>query len=63
MVNDTSLSNNDYVIPMVYLVFRLETPTISYMSTPLFDIKLIELDVPDLAQLVIESGSQSYEGY
>ena len=34
-----------------------------YMSTPLFDTRLIGLDVLDLAQQIIGSGSQPYEGY
>ena len=46
MVNDTSLSNSDFVIPMVYLVLRLETPRMSCMSAPLFDTRLIGLAVP-----------------
>ena len=57
MVDNTSLSNNDSVILVVYLVLRLEIPRMSYMSTPLFDIKLIGLEVLDLIQSVIGSGS------
>ena len=60
MVNDTVLSNNDSVVPVVYLVLRLETPSISYMSTPLFDTKLIDLEVPNLARSAIGSSSQPY---
>ena len=63
MVDDTLLSDNDSVVLVVYLIFRLETPRISCMSASLFDIRLIGLDVPDLAQPVIGSGSQPYEGY
>ena len=63
MVDDVLLSDNDYVVPVIYLVLRLETPRMSYMSTPLFDTRLIGQKVPDLAQLVIGSGSQPYKGY
>ena len=63
MVDDTLLSDNDSVVPVVYLVFRLGTPRISCMSASLFDTRLISLDVPDLAQSVIGSGSQPYKGY
>ena len=49
MVNDISLSDNDFIIPVVYLVLRLETPMIFYMSTSFFDIRLIGLEVLDLA--------------
>ena len=47
--DDTLLSNNDYVVLMVYQVSRLETLRISYMSTPLFDTRFIGLIVSDLA--------------
>ena len=57
IVDDISLSNNDSVISMVYLILRLEIPKIFCMSTPLFGIGLIGLEVSDLAQLVIESVS------
>ena len=63
MVDDTSLSDNDFVILIVYLVVRLEIPRMSCMSTPLFDTRLIGLEVSDLVQSVIESCNQSYEGY
>ena len=63
MVDDTSLSDNDSIVPVVSLVFRLETPKMSYMSTPLFNTELIGLEVPDLAQPITESGNQPYEGY
>ena len=43
MVNDTLLSDNDPVVPLVYLVHRLEILKISFMSTSLFDIGLISL--------------------
>ena len=48
MVDDALLSNNDSIVPVVYLVLRLETPRMSCMSTPLLDTKLIGLEVPDL---------------
>ena len=63
MVDDALLSNNDFLVLVVYLVLRLETPRMSCMSAPLFDTKLIGLAVPDLVQLVIGSGSRPYEGY
>ena len=63
MVDDALLSDNDSVVLVVYLVLRLETPKMSYMSAPLFDTRLIGLAVPDLVQLVIGSGSRPYEGY
>ena len=49
MVDDALLSNNDFVVLVVYMVLRLETPTMSCMSTPLFDTRLIGLQVPYLA--------------
>ena len=63
MVDDALLSYNDSVVLVVYLVLRLETPRMSYMSAPVFDTRLIGLAVPDLVQLVIGSGSRPYEGY
>ena len=63
MVDDALLLNNDSVVPMVYLVLRLETPRMSCMSAPLFDTRLIGLDVSDLAQSIIGSGSQPYDDY
>ena len=63
MIDDALLSDNDSIIPVVYLVLRLETPKMSYMSTPLFDTRLIGLEVPGiLTQLIIGSDNQSYEG-
>ena len=63
MVDDISLSNSDFVIPVVYLVLRLETPRIFCMSTQLFDTRLIGFEVPDLEQPVIKSDSQPCEDY
>ena len=63
MVDDALLLDNDFVVLVVYMVLRLETPMMPYMSAPLFDTGLIGLDVPDLTQPVIGSDSQSYEGY
>ena len=63
MVDDALFSNSDSVVLVVYLVLRLETPRMSCMSAPFFDTRLIGLAVTDLVQLVIESGSQPYEGY
>ena len=48
MVNDDLLSNSDSIVIVVYLVFRHETPRISYMSTPLFDTRLIGLEVSNI---------------
>ena len=63
MVDDASLSDDDFVVRVVYQVLRLETPSMSCISTPLFNIRLIGLEVLDLTQPVIKSGSQPYEGY
>ena len=63
MVDDALLSDSDSIVLVVYLVLRLETPRMSSMSALLFDTRFIGLDVPDLVQSVIESDSQSYEGY
>ena len=63
MVDDALLSDSDSVVLVLYLVLRLETPRMSYMSALLFDTRLIGLAVPDLVQLVIGSGSRPYEGY
>ena len=63
LVDDISLSDSNSIVSVVYLVLRLETPRMSRISTPLFDTKLIGLEVSDLAQLVIKSGSQTYKGY
>ena len=49
MVDDVLLSDNDSIIPVVYLVLRLETLKMPCISTPLFDTGLIGLEVPDLA--------------
>ena len=49
MVDDTLLSNSDYVIQIVYLVLRLEKPKMSYMSTSLFDTKLVCFEALNLA--------------
>ena len=63
MVDDALLSYNDSVVLMVYLVLGLEIARIPYMSVSLFDTRLIGLEVSDLAQLIIGSSSQPYEGY
>ena len=62
MVDDTSLSVNDSMILIMCLVLRLKIPRMPYMSTPLFDMRLIDLKVLNIIQLVIESGSQTYDG-
>ena len=61
MVDDTSLSDSDFFILVVYLVFRLEISKISYMSTPFFYTRLIDMEVSNLTQLVIGSDSQPYK--
>ena len=62
MVDDALLSDSDSVVLVVYLVLRLNTPRMSYMSTPLFDTGLIGLKVPNLVHPVIGSCNQPYEG-
>ena len=49
MADDALLSDSDFVVSVGYLVHRLETPRISCISAPLFNIILIGLDVPNLA--------------
>ena len=56
MVDNALLSDNNFVVLVVYLVHRLKKLMMSYMSTPLFDTGLTELEVPDLAQPIIGSG-------
>ena len=63
MVDDALLSDSDSVVLVVYLVLRLETPRMSCMSAPLFNTRFIGLNVLDLVQLIIGSGSQPYESY
>ena len=63
MVDDALLLDNNSIVSVMYLVLRLETLRMSSMSAPLFDTRLIGLDILDLVQLVIRSGSQTYEGY
>ena len=63
IVDDTSLSDNNFIVSMLNLVVRFETPKMSYMSTPLFDIELIGLEIPNLVQPIIGSGNQPYNGY
>ncbi|CAL9128542.1 unnamed protein product [Musa textilis] len=62
MIDDTLLLNNDSVVLVACLVLRLETPRMSCISTLLFDTGLIGLEVSDLAQPIIESDNQPYEG-
>ena len=63
MVDDALLLDSDSVVLVVYLILRLEIPRMSCISTPLFDTRLIGLEVSDLAQPVIESSNQPYESY
>ena len=46
MVDNALLLDNNFVVLVVYLVLRLETPRMSCMSAPLFDTRLIGLAVP-----------------
>ena len=48
MVDDVLLSNNDSIVLVVYQILTLETPRMSYMSTPLFNTRLIGLKVSNL---------------
>ena len=48
MVNDTSLLDNDFIVPIVYLVLRFKTSMIPYLSTPFFDIRFIGLKVSNI---------------
>ena len=61
MVGDTSLLDRDSIVPMAYLVLRIQIPRMSYMSTPLFDTRHIILEVSNLTQPTIRSGSQPYK--
>ena len=61
MINDALLSNSDSVILIVHLVY--EKLRMSYISTLIFNTKPIGLEVLDLVQQVIWSGSQPYESY
>ena len=44
-IDDTSLLDNDSIVQVVYLILKLDTPRMPYMSTPLFDTELIGLKV------------------
>ena len=61
MVDDILLSDTDSIVLVVFLVLRLEAPRMSCISILFFYTRLIGLEVPDLAQSVIGSGSQPYE--
>ena len=63
IVDDTLLSDNDSIVSLVYMVLRLETTRMPYMSTLFFDTRLIGLDISYLVLPVIESGSQPHESY
>ena len=63
MVDDTLLSDSNSILLVVYLVLRLETTRMSYMSSLLFNTGLIGLEVPNLIQSIIESGNEPYKGY
>ena len=63
MVDDALLSKNDSVVLVVYLVLRLEIPRMSCISIPPYDTRFIGIEVPDLVQPIIGSGSQPYGGY
>ena len=57
MIDNALLSNNDFVVPIVYMVLRLKIPRMSCMSITFFDTRLICLEVLSLAQSVIGSDS------
>ena len=61
MTNDTSSSNNNFIVLVVCLILRLERPRISYLSTLFFDTGLINLEISNLVQTVIGNDSQPYE--
>ena len=64
MVDDALLSDNDSIVPVVYLVFRLKTLRMSYMGTTLFDTRLISLEVSDLVEsriLMMKSISKLFD--
>ena len=63
MIDDTLLLDNGSIVPVVYMILRLEISRMSCMSTPLFDTKIIGLEVPNLVQPVIRSGNQLYDDY
>ena len=48
MVDDALLLDSDFVVPVVYLVLRLETLRMFCMSTPLFDTRLRGLEILNL---------------
>ena len=56
-VDDISLSNNDFMVLIMYLVIRLETPRMFYFSTSFFNTGLIYPKVSHLTQSIIESSS------
>ena len=49
IVDDALFSYNDFIVLVMYLVLRLETLRMSCMSTPLFDTRLIGIEVSNLA--------------
>ena len=55
IIDNISLLDIDFIISVVYLVLKLKTQRISFMSTLLFDTRLIGLKVSYIAQLVIMS--------
>ena len=63
MVDNTLLLDSNFIVLVVYLALRPETLRMPYMSTPLFDTRLVGLKVINQVQPVIGSDSQSYEGY
>ena len=62
MVNDTSSSDNNFIVSVMYLVLRLETPRILCLSTSFFNTGFISLEVMDLVQTIIENNNQPYKG-
>ena len=43
IVNDISSLDSDSIVPIVYMIFRLETLRMLCLSTPFFDTEVIGL--------------------
>ena len=62
MINDTSSSDNNFVVSIVYLVLRLKTLRMPCLSTTFFNTGVIGLEVPDPVRTVIGNGNKPYKG-
>lgn len=49
MIDNTSLLDSDFIVPMVYLVLILKTLRMPCINTQDFDVNLINLEVSNLA--------------